>query len=85
MSRLNSQLPISEKVSYADFVIDNSGSKQELGDNIDNLIRKLEKQAGWSWRLSWLLPPIGLLSAIWTLGWKILVQKRKRTPSQSSR
>jgi len=85
MSRLNSQLPISEKVSYADFVIDNSGSKQELGANIDNLIRKLEKQAGWSWRLSWLLPPIGLLSAIWTLGWKRLVQKRRRTPSRSSR
>ncbi|KAF4611906.1 hypothetical protein D9613_004403 [Agrocybe pediades] len=78
MSRLKSQIPISEKVSYADIVIDNSGSRQELEKSIDDLVRKLQKKAGWFWRLSWLFPPIGLLSAIWTLAWKRLLRSRKR-------
>lgn len=78
-SRLNSQLPISQKVSYADIVIDNSGSKHELQAHIDNLIRRLDKQAGWSWRLSWLLPPIGLLSATWTLMWRKIARRGQDT------
>ncbi|KJA28296.1 hypothetical protein HYPSUDRAFT_692004 [Hypholoma sublateritium FD-334 SS-4] len=76
-SRLNSQLPISEKVQYADIVIDNSGSKQELQAHVDDLIRRLEKQAGWSWRLSWLIPPLGPLSAVWTLFWRRIARRRK--------
>ncbi|KAJ3514550.1 hypothetical protein NLJ89_g2312 [Agrocybe chaxingu] len=57
LARLSSQLPISQKVAYADFVIDNSGSKQELTAHVESLIRRLEARAGWTWRVSWLLPP----------------------------
>ncbi|KAF8808188.1 CoaE-domain-containing protein [Phlegmacium glaucopus] len=67
LARLGSQLPISGKVTYADIVIDNSGSKHELEDQIKGLIKRLEREAGWTWRLSWLLPPLGLLSVAWTL------------------
>ncbi|PPQ89968.1 hypothetical protein CVT25_009608 [Psilocybe cyanescens] len=84
-SRLNSQLPISEKVSYADIVIDNSGSKQELERHIDGLIQKLEKQAGWSWRLSWLIPPIGLLRALSILLWRRIARRGKSRQQRASK
>ncbi|KAH9952147.1 hypothetical protein B0H21DRAFT_817869 [Amylocystis lapponica] len=45
-ARLNSQLPISEKVGYADLVLENSGSHQELKDQVDALVVKLRKKAG---------------------------------------
>ena len=70
LARLGSQLPISEKVIYADIVIDNSGSKFELEDHVKGLIKGLELRAGWTWRLSWLLPPLGLLAAALTLLWR---------------
>ncbi|KAF8971914.1 dephospho-CoA kinase-domain-containing protein [Flammula alnicola] len=78
-ARLNSQLPISQKVPYADIVIDNSGTKQELETQVVSLIRRLEDRAGWSWRLSWLLPPLGLFSAFWTLLWKRVIRRGKVT------
>ena len=54
-SRLNSQLPIADKVQYADRVIDNSGSLADLEAHVDNLVKALDRQVGWTWRLSWLL------------------------------
>ena len=75
-ARLGSQLPISEKVIYADIVVDNSGSKSELENHVKGLIKRLEMEAGWSWRLSWLLPPLGLLAAALTL-WRQRHRKRK--------
>jgi len=76
LARLGSQLPISEKVIYADIVIDNSGTKSELGNHVERLIERLEMEAGWTWRLSWLLPPLGLLAAALTL-WRQRQHKRK--------
>ena len=76
LARLGSQLPISEKVIYADIVIDNSGTTSELGNHVEGLIKRLEMEAGWTWRLSWLLPPLGLLSAALTL-WNQRRRKRK--------
>jgi len=69
-ARLRSQIPIAQKISYADIVIDNSGSEQELVEQVEGLIRTLERRAGWVWRLSWLFPPFGLFSAFWTLVFK---------------
>jgi dephospho-CoA kinase len=76
LGRLGSQLPISEKVIYADIVIDNSGSKSELENHVKGLIKRLETEAGWTWWLSWLLPPLGLLAAAFTL-WRQRQGKRK--------
>ena len=76
LARLGSQLPISEKVIYADIVIDNSGTISELGNHVEGLIKRLEMEAGWTWRLSWLLPPLGLLTAALTL-WSQRQRKRK--------
>ncbi|KAI0818963.1 hypothetical protein BC629DRAFT_1636758, partial [Irpex lacteus] len=68
-ARIKAQLPTSEKLKYADIVVDNSGSPQDLQIQIDSLVRRLYKEVGW-WRLCWLCPPIGLLSAAWTLLWR---------------
>ncbi|GBE81882.1 CoaE-domain-containing protein [Sparassis latifolia] len=78
-ARLNAQLPITEKVAFADYVIDNSGERHELEKQIDTLVAKLRKAAGWSWRLSWLFPPWGLFSALTTLAWRALSRRRKTT------
>ncbi|KAF8227086.1 CoaE-domain-containing protein [Tricholoma matsutake] len=78
-ARLNSQLPITEKVAYADMIIDNSGSLQELETQVNNLVKKVEKSVGWWWLIAWLLPPFAVLSAITLLGWRwILSLKRRR-------
>jgi len=83
-SRLSSQLPISQKVPYADIVIDNSGSKQELEGRVNNLIQTLGDKAGWTWRLSWLFPPVALLSAFWTIMWKRIRRLKKNMAQRSS-
>ena len=69
-TRLQAQLPITEKLGYADVVLDNSGTKAELEVQVDGFARRLYLDAGWSWRLKWLIPPLGLLSAISTLLWR---------------
>ena len=45
LSRLNSQVP-TEKVNYADIVIDNSGSRNELEAHVQNLVCQLDRMAG---------------------------------------
>ncbi|KAF8902245.1 dephospho-CoA kinase [Gymnopilus junonius] len=72
-SRLRSQIPIADKVAYADVVVDNSGTRSELESQVDSLVKRLEKEAGsWRWIVSWLVPPVGLASAVWTLVWRRL-------------
>ncbi|KIJ59704.1 hypothetical protein HYDPIDRAFT_32925 [Hydnomerulius pinastri MD-312] len=69
-SRLSSQAPISSKIAYADIVIDNSGSLAELEGEVAAAVGRLDRAVGWGWVVSWLMPPMGVLSAIWTLGWR---------------
>ncbi|KAJ7250308.1 CoaE-domain-containing protein [Mycena rebaudengoi] len=77
LSRLNSQLPIADKVQYADHVVDNSGSLGDLEEHVDTLLLQLNREAGWAWRLNWLFPPLGLLSAVLTLAWRNLTPRTK--------
>lgn len=79
MARLNSQLPITTKVEYADIVIDNSGLPQDLEVQVDALVKRLHKEAGWTWRLTWLFPPLAVVSAAWTLGWKAVKRQKRRS------
>ena len=76
-SRLNSQIPISSKLQYADIIVDNSGSPQDLEIQVESLIRRLRKEAGWSWRVSWLFPPWGLFSALSTITWRAVKRARE--------
>jgi len=69
-ARLLAQLAIKDKLEYADVVLDNSGTQAELEVHVDEFTRRLNVEGGWSWRLKWLIPPLGLLSAIWTLIWR---------------
>ncbi|THH31126.1 hypothetical protein EUX98_g3070 [Antrodiella citrinella] len=87
-ARLNSQIPIADKLEYADIVLDNSGSPQDLEGQIDSLIRKLYRETGWSWRVSWLFPPYGIFAALSTMLWRRIrrmrrnARKRKSTKNQ---
>jgi dephospho-CoA kinase len=69
-ARLNSQLPIAEKLVYADVVIDNSGSHEELETQVNNLVETVKKSVGWWWLLEWLFPPFAVFSAATLLGWR---------------
>lgn len=44
--RLRSQMPSNEKVKYADFVIDNSGSKKETRKQVESVWKQLLELAG---------------------------------------
>ena len=75
-SRLNSQIPIDDKLKYADERIDNSGGVEELAAKVDVLVAELRKEAGWSWLVSWLIPPYGVLSAACILAWRAIWRNR---------
>ena len=44
MGRIKSQMPQDEKVKYAEFVVDNSGTLNQLEEKAEELIRKLEEK-----------------------------------------
>jgi dephospho-CoA kinase len=79
LGRLRSQIPIAEKIEYADQVIDNSGSLHDLEVQVELFMQRLESESGWTWRASWLFPPFGLLSALWVLAWRAIRRSRKST------
>ncbi|KAH8106955.1 CoaE-domain-containing protein [Cristinia sonorae] len=81
-ARLNAQIPIADKLQYADIVLDNSGSPQDLESQIDALVRKLYTEAGWTWRLSWLFPPYALFSALSALLWRTIKTRRRMAKHQ---
>jgi len=67
-ARLNSQLSITKKLGYADIVIDNSGTRAQLDNQAAAFVEKTNKSAGGvRWLLNWLVPPAGVVSALWTL------------------
>jgi dephospho-CoA kinase len=71
-ARLSSQLPITEKVIYADVVIDNSGSLQELETQVSNFVEGTKKSVrGW-WLIEWLFPPFAVVSAAALMGWRLI-------------
>lgn len=63
-SRINSQLSLSSKLSYATQVVDNSGTLSDLENQVDRLVKRWKIQQGgengWWWRVCWLVPPVGL-------------------------
>ncbi|THH07296.1 hypothetical protein EW145_g3468 [Phellinidium pouzarii] len=67
MSRIRSQLPISVKASYADVVIDNDGELSELDGQVHNIVEKLKEETKWTWACEWLVPPLGLFAAVFTV------------------
>ncbi|KAK0196014.1 CoaE-domain-containing protein [Armillaria mellea] len=76
-ARLSSQLPISNKVKYADIVIDNLSTRENLEGQVTVFVQELEKADGWTWVLSWLVLPYGVLSAAWILVRHVISRKTK--------
>lgn len=72
--KIQAQRPLSSKLVYADHVIDNSGSLQELEGQVDRVITRLRRDAGWMWIFSWLIPPWGIFSGVVTVLWRLYVR-----------
>ncbi len=45
LRRIKSQMPIEEKVKYADIVIENTGSIEELKEKVEDIYKKLKEEA----------------------------------------
>ncbi|BGP43896.1 Dephospho-CoA kinase cab5 [Rhodotorula kratochvilovae] len=83
-ARLSAQAPLSSKLKYADYVLDNSGPLGDLTAQVDHVVARLNGRAGWSWVLSWLCPPVGIVRAVLRVGWRLWVkgvgkEKHRRT------
>lgn len=76
-SRLNSQIPIDDKLNYADERIDNTGGVEDLNEKVDAFVARLKKEAGWSWIISWIIPPYGLISAACILVWRAIWRSQR--------
>ncbi len=44
LKRIHSQMPRAEKLARADYIIDNSGSIEELYENVEEALRRLDKR-----------------------------------------
>ncbi|CAG8568170.1 2347_t:CDS:2 [Paraglomus brasilianum] len=55
--RIAAQMPINEKVRFADYVIDNSGDLSETERQVNQIMAKIKPKL-WYWLLTWLLPPV---------------------------
>lgn len=78
-ARVAAQMPIAQKLNYADYVLDNSGSLMEAEEQVKVLLKKLNRCIGWWWWVDWLVPPFGILSAGWTLVWRFHRKERRST------
>ncbi|CAG8788039.1 23569_t:CDS:2 [Dentiscutata erythropus] len=61
--RINSQLPLKEKIKYANYIIENSGDIKTTEEQVENVFKNL-KPSSLNWLLSWLGPPILAISLI---------------------
>lgn len=77
-ARIGSQMPITQKSKYADEVIDNSKTKEDLDLQVRKLLEKLDRETLWTWLLEWLVPPLGLVAAALTVSVRA-VGRRVRT------
>ncbi|CAG8598308.1 13217_t:CDS:2, partial [Funneliformis mosseae] len=62
IQRISAQMPLGEKVKFADYVIDNSGDLSETEKQLNIVLAKLYPSV-WSWLVTWIGPP-----ALVTLG-----------------
>ncbi|CAG8533327.1 35024_t:CDS:2 [Racocetra persica] len=53
---ISAQIPLKDKIKFADFVIDNSGDLPETERQVYNILSKVKPL--WSWLLIWLGPPL---------------------------
>ncbi|KAM0790529.1 hypothetical protein ACM66B_003399 [Microbotryomycetes sp. NB124-2] len=89
-SRISAQAPLNSKLVYADYVIDNSGSRQDLDNQVLTVINKLNKRAGWIWVVLWLLPPVGIVVGLFRVAYRLFVvrvgkQRRKGRGTRGER
>ncbi|GAA5954074.1 hypothetical protein JCM8115_003303 [Rhodotorula mucilaginosa] len=84
-ARLSSQLPLHTKLKYADYVIDNSGPVADLSAQVDRVVDRLHRRAGWSWIISWIVPPVGIIRAALRVGWRLWIQGVGKDKGRSTR
>ncbi|KAG9289443.1 hypothetical protein G9A89_008004 [Geosiphon pyriformis] len=63
--RMAAQIPLKEKVSFADYIIDNSGEFEETERQVFQIMNKVQPK-WWNWLLTWLGPPALATAALVT-------------------
>lgn len=77
LPRIRAQMPITDKVHYADRVLDNSGTLEDLKVQVDSLLVKLRNKVKWTWLPCWIFPPLGLFVGAWTLFSRTYLRRMK--------
>lgn len=75
-ARISAQAPLESKLSYADYVIVNEGTKEQFTVELKKAVQKLEHDAGWSWFLSRWIPPFGLLKGLLIVLYRLYIKVR---------
>ncbi|KAI5964210.1 CAB5 [Candida pseudojiufengensis] len=74
-NRINNQMSMDERNYKSDYILDNSGSLKDLTISIEKLIKKIKPNKIWT--ILDLIPPIGLLSALYTFVTRRIIEKYK--------
>lgn len=97
--RLASQLPLKDKIPYADVVLDNAADSPDAAAAAGASIQKQVDDVVHRWQrthehglgrlrtlVQWLIPPVGIATALWAvLARTQRVAKRKRASEQEAR
>lgn len=81
IQRINSQMSNEERNYRSDIVIDNNKSVMDLHNSIDSVVREIKPNAIWT--LLNLIPPIGIVSALYTMLINIAKEKYRGTKPPS--
>ena len=46
-----------------------------MNHQVQRVAAKLRERAGWSWRLSWLLPPVGIVRGLICVAYRLWVKR----------
>lgn len=77
-ARLHAQIPIEDQVEYAGVVIDDWSSCKELKAQVNALVWRLERRAGWPWAVSWLVPPLDCEPLPFQMQWPHFSQRYRK-------
>ncbi|KAH8920437.1 CoaE-domain-containing protein [Atractiella rhizophila] len=80
--RIAAQMPLDEKRKWADWTVENVGTREELEEQVKDVLERLSAHIGGvGWALCWLIPPVGVVWALvkvgYRLGWKRVGRKKK--------
>lgn len=77
-ARISAQAPLDSKLPYADYIVRNETTVEELHAQLKRTTEQLKNDAGWSWFLSRWIPPLGLFKGFLIVLYRIFIKVSMR-------